>query len=153
MDQCGDRELRRRQAVRVRPLDLQLYAGDLWRRPNTNTAWAVINHEGDFAVSSFAVGNFSLSTLVSRKAGPANARVWAIKLFNGPIAVNDVKIVSLSLVQTGGAACTPAITSPTRFPWESVIRPGRFGHRLHKDRFLGLRSRGEVDGGHRLQRQ
>ena len=86
--------------------------------PDTHTAWAVINHEGDFTVSGFAVGDFSLSTLISRKAGPANARVWAIKFFNGPIAINDVKIVNLSLVQTGGATCTPAITSPSAFPLE-----------------------------------
>ena len=54
----------------------------------------------------------SLSGLITAKVGAQNGRVWTITLSNtGPGAANAAQINNLSLTETGGAACTPVITS------------------------------------------
>lgn len=89
----------------------------------THTAWAVVNHQGEFAVADFAKGAPRLYALISSKAGPAGARVWTLKLINGPEPVEGAKIDNLTLTQTGGAACTPVLGKPTVKSGIDVLTP------------------------------
>jgi hypothetical protein len=88
------------------------------------TAWAVVNHQGDFAVADFAQGSPELYALISRKAGPASGRVWTLKLVNGPTEITNAKIDSMTLTQTGGVACAPVLGKPTTQPGIEVVTPG-----------------------------
>jgi hypothetical protein len=91
---------------------------------STNTAWAVVNHQGDFAVADFTKGVPQLYTLISSKAGPTGARVWTLKLVNGPEPVEGAQIDHLTLTQTGGAACTPVLGRPTAKSGIDILTPG-----------------------------
>ncbi len=87
------------------------------------TVWAVVNHQGDFAVADFSNGSPALYALISRKAGPVSGRVWTLKLVNGPNEIGDARIDSVTLTQTGGAACTPLLGKPTTQPGIDIVTP------------------------------
>lgn len=89
----------------------------------TQTAWAVVNHQGDFAVADFAKGSPQRYALISSKAGPAGARVWTLKLVNGQEPITGAKIDNLTLTQTGGTACTPVLGRPTANSSVEVLTP------------------------------
>lgn len=75
----------------------------------TNTAWAVVDRQGDFAVANLVTGSPELYGIIKTKSGPDNARVWTLKLLDGPQTATDAHIDAFSLTQTAGAACTPVI--------------------------------------------
>lgn len=57
----------------------------------------------------------SLSGSIAGKAGTADARVWTLSFSNpGPGTAYGVRLMGLTLRQTGGAACTPVVK--TSFP-------------------------------------
>jgi len=89
----------------------------------TQTAWAVVNHQGDFAVADFAKGSPQLYALIASKAGPAGARVWTLKLVNGHEPVRGARIDDLTLAQTRGTACTPVLGRPTASGSVEVLTP------------------------------
>jgi hypothetical protein len=62
-----------------------------------------------------SAGGTSLGGSIGLKSGPTNARVWPFTVGNnGPGAAVNAQLTSLTLTQTRGAACTPAIS--TSFP-------------------------------------
>jgi hypothetical protein len=112
----------------------------------TQTAWAVVNHQGDFAVADFAKGSPQLYALISSKAGPAGARVWTLKLVNGHEPVRGARIDDLTLTQTRGTACTNR-TGGIREPADS-----RRLHRRGAARCRRPPGRGRADAGRGLGR-
>ena len=78
-----------------------------------HVAWAVVNHQGDFAVAKFGQGAPRLYAMVTSKAGPQSGRVWTLKVFNGPEEVQDARISNVRLTQTAGAACSPVLGTVT----------------------------------------
>ncbi len=56
-----------------------------------------------------------LSALISGKTGIQSARQWTVTLTSTCFA-DEAQIDGLTLTQTFGAACTPIITSPLKFP-------------------------------------
>jgi len=86
-------------------------AGGPYNVTATGTGVAPVN----FSLTNTGTGPASLAASLASKAGPQNARVWTIAIVNaGPGAANNAQIDSFSLVQTGGAACTPVLN--TAFP-------------------------------------
>jgi len=79
----------------------------------TNATTATVSLSGPATVTAnFGELKTSLSGLIMGTSGPQSARAWTITLSNaGPGAANTAQINSLTLTQTGGAACSPAITS------------------------------------------
>ncbi len=56
--------------------------------------------------------NTSLTASIGTKTGTATARTWQVSVFNtGLGAANAAQIKGLTFAQTGGKACTPAVTS------------------------------------------
>jgi len=59
--------------------------------------------------------NTSIALILTGKSGPLNARVWNANFINtGPDAALGAQVDSFTLTQTGGASCTPVVT--TTFP-------------------------------------
>jgi len=79
----------------------------------TNATTATVSLSGPATVTAnFGELKTSLSGLIMGTSGPQSARAWTITLSNaGPGAANTAQINSLSLTQTGGAACSPSVTS------------------------------------------
>ena len=79
----------------------------------TSATTATVSLSGPATVTAnFGELPTSLSGLITRTSGPRRARDWTITLSNtGPGAANAAQINSLTLTQTGGAACSPAVTS------------------------------------------
>jgi len=70
------------------------------------------NTDGDRSYVPFFGEATTLSGLISAKSGPQNARAWTLTLTNTGLAPATLaQISSLTLMQTGGAACSPTITS------------------------------------------
>jgi rhamnogalacturonan endolyase len=68
-------------------------------------------------ISQVAPGTNALNGTIAAKAGASNARVWTISVQNvGSTPAYGVTLAGFQLVQTGGAACTPVVTSPVAFP-------------------------------------
>lgn len=68
------------------------------------------------AASAAKAGSVVLVGRITSKAGPTNARVWAITLFNdGSTTANNARIDGLTLTQISGPACTPIVSGPA-FP-------------------------------------
>ena len=81
---------------------------------NANSATAAtVSMSGPTTVTAnFTELPTKLSGLMTGQSGTQSAAVWTIQLSNaGPGAANAAQINSLSLTQTGGAACTPIVTS------------------------------------------
>ena len=81
---------------------------------NANSATAAtVSMSGPTTVTAnFTDLPTKLSGLMTGQSGTQSAAVWTIQLSNaGPGAANAAQINSLSLAQTGGAACTPVVTS------------------------------------------
>jgi hypothetical protein len=54
----------------------------------------------------------TLGAIIVGRSGPSNARAWTIQFTdNGPGVATGVQISSMSLTQTAGTACTPAVIS------------------------------------------
>jgi hypothetical protein len=71
----------------------------------------------NFALTNAVPGSTSLGGTIGGKSGPQSARVWVFEVGdNGPGSALGAAITGITLVQTGGAACTPVITNPTSFP-------------------------------------
>lgn len=63
----------------------------------------------------YAIGasRTTLSSTLTMKSGPDNARVWTIQVNNaGPGAASSARIAGVGLRQTGGPACNPVLTTP-----------------------------------------
>jgi endo-1,4-beta-xylanase len=60
---------------------------------------------------------YGLRFAVSSRTGPRDARVWQVTATNGNVGpAYSTQITGLTLQQTSGRRCTPAIVSPTKFP-------------------------------------
>ena len=95
------------------------YAFSSWTGPvaNANSASTTVTMSAPETVTAnFAsAGGTSLGGSIGLKSGPTNARVWPFTVGNnGPGAAVSAQLTSLTLTQTRGAACTPAIS--TSFP-------------------------------------
>ena len=69
----------------------------------------------NFALADADAAAPSLGGTIGGKSGPANARVWVFRVGNnGPGLALNAQITGVTLVQTSGPACSPAVT--TQFP-------------------------------------
>lgn len=79
-------------------------------------------------VMSGSAANGSSAVLVGRittKAGPTNARVWIITLSNtGSATANSARILSMTLLQMSGPACTPVVSSSFPVPLGNIAPAG-----------------------------
>jgi hypothetical protein len=95
------------------------YAFSNWTGPaaSANSASTTVTMTAPETVTAnFAsAGGTSLGGSIGLKSGPTNARVWPFTVGNnGPGAAVNAQLTSLTLTQTRGTACTPAIS--TSFP-------------------------------------
>jgi uncharacterized repeat protein (TIGR01451 family) len=95
------------------------YTFSSWTGPVANSASAnttVTMSAPETVTADFtSAGGTSLGGLIGLKSGPTSARVWPFTVGNnGPGAAVNAQLTSLTLTQTRGAACTPAIS--TSFP-------------------------------------
>jgi hypothetical protein len=76
-------------------------------------------------VYSFVSPNTTLSSSITNKTGSTDARVWTIQAFNsGLAAANSATVSNVTFKQTGGAACTPAISGGALPLSLGTINPG-----------------------------
>ena len=62
--------------------------------------------------ANFIGGSTNLLAQISSKTGAQNARVWAVTFTNnGPGAADNILITGFTLIQQGGAACSPVVSS------------------------------------------
>jgi hypothetical protein len=84
-------------------------------RNDPNRPERISDHDMPVAYFSLPALAPNLSGTIVTKAGPTNARVWTVSLTNsGEGTANGTQLDSITLTQTGGAACTPVVN--TAFP-------------------------------------
>ena len=93
------------------------YAFSSWTGNVTNAVSAsttVVMNAPQSVTASFApFGTSALFGGITAKAGPANARVWTVQVGNsGPATAIGAQVASVGILQTGGPACAPVVTSP-----------------------------------------
>jgi uncharacterized lipoprotein YddW (UPF0748 family) len=90
-----------------------------WTGPVADAAGSAttVTMTGPVSVTANLIGAPLLSANISAKTGAANARVWTITLSNsGRETAAAARLTGLTLAQTGGAACSPLVTTPASFP-------------------------------------
>jgi uncharacterized repeat protein (TIGR01451 family) len=98
------------------------FSGDLTGSTNPQS---VVMSAPRSVVANFTGTPTTLNALITSKSGPTDARAWTITITNtGAGTAASAQISSLVLTQTGGAACTPAITGPALPLITGNIAPG-----------------------------
>jgi hypothetical protein len=87
------------------------WTGNVANAANATTTVA-LSAPQNVAASFAPAGTAALFGNITGKSGPGSARVWSIQVSdNGPAAALGAQVSSISLVQVGGAACSPVATS------------------------------------------
>ncbi len=93
----------------------------------TNPNTTIIMDQPQTITAQFTNLTTTMAGNIIAKSGPTNARVWTLSLYdNGPAGAAGTSVPTFTLVQTGGAACTPVRNSalPLQF---GTVSAGQMG--------------------------